>query len=126
MMREAFARGRAANVIHLETAWKFDLFPLQNDEYSQASFARRRFREIKPDGAQGVECAIASVEDTILRKLEWYRAGGESSGRQWHDLLGTCATAAALLELDYLQRWADFLGVSPLLDKLLAESRSRP
>ena len=79
LIRESFARGRAANLIHLATAWKFDLFPLGTDEYSRAGFGRRSFREIQPDGAGKVECAVASAEDTILRKLEWYRAGGESS-----------------------------------------------
>jgi hypothetical protein len=34
LIRESFARGRAANLIHFATAWKFDLFPLQRDEYS--------------------------------------------------------------------------------------------
>ncbi len=44
MIRESFARGRPANLIHLRTAWKFDLFPLCADEYSRISFARRSFR----------------------------------------------------------------------------------
>jgi hypothetical protein len=32
LIRKSFARGRAANLIHLATAWKFDLFRLQKDE----------------------------------------------------------------------------------------------
>jgi hypothetical protein len=60
LIRESFARGRAANLIDLVTAWKFDLFPLRNDEYSRTEFGRRPFREIPPDGAEKVECAVAS------------------------------------------------------------------
>jgi hypothetical protein len=50
MIREAFVLGRAVNLIHLRTAWKFDLFPLKKDEYSRTEFARRSFREVRPDG----------------------------------------------------------------------------
>lgn len=121
MIREAFALGRAANLIHLGTAWKFDLFPLQKDEYSRTEFARRSFREVRPDGGAAIECAVASAEDTVLRKLEWYRAGGETSERQWNDLRDVCRTAGKQLEVPYLRRWAGHLGVDELLERLLAE-----
>ncbi len=87
-IREAFARNRAANLIHLTTAWKFDLFPHATDEYSRIEFSRRTWREICPDGIHAIECAVMSPEDLILRKLEWYRAGGETSERQWNDVPG--------------------------------------
>ncbi len=122
LIRESFARGRAANLIHLVTAWKFDLFPLRKDEYSRTEFGRRSFREIRPAGAEKVECAVASGEDTVLRKLEWYRAGGENSERQWNDLLGVCRTLGVRLDVPYLRRWAGHLKVEDLLERLLAES----
>jgi hypothetical protein len=120
-IREAFARGRAANVIHLGSVWKFDLFPLRNDEYSRTEFARRAIRRIDTGGGESIECSLASVEDTILRKLEWYRAGAEASERQWNDLRGVVRAAADRLDLDYLLRWAGYLKVSDLVEKLLAE-----
>jgi hypothetical protein len=118
---EAFARGRAANVIHLGSVWKFDLFPLRSDEYSRTEFARRAPRRIATGGGESIECSLASVEDTILRKLEWYRAGGEASERQWNDLRGVTRAATGRLDLDYLRRWAAYLKVSDLVEKLLAE-----
>lgn len=33
LIGEAVSRGRAANLIYLETVKKFDLFPLHGDEY---------------------------------------------------------------------------------------------
>ena len=72
-MREAISRKRAFNLIHYATTFKIDVFPLQRDEYSQTSFARRRFEESRSVGPEPIECAVASPEDTILRKLEWYR-----------------------------------------------------
>jgi len=110
--------GRTANVIHLSSVWKFDLFPLGSDEYSRMEFSRRAFREIRPDGGAAVDCAVASVEDTILRKLEWYRTGGKSSVRQWNDLLGVRRAAGERLDFDYLRRWAAHLRVEDLSEKL--------
>jgi hypothetical protein len=121
MIRDSFARGRAANLIHLGTAWKFDLFPLQRDEYSQTAFGRRVFREVRPDGREPVECAVATAEDTILRKLEWYRAGGETSERQWNDLRGVVEATRKQLDIPYLRKWAQAQNVADLLEKLLAE-----
>jgi hypothetical protein len=69
-----------------------------------------------------VDSAVASAEDTLLRKLEWYRAGGERSERQWSDCLGVCRTLASKLDVDYLRRWAGYLKIEDLLEKLLAES----
>lgn len=122
LIRDSFARGRAANLIHLATAWKFDLFPLCSDEYSSTEFGRRIFREIRPDGNEAVECAVATAEDTILRKLQWYGAGGERSERQWNDLLGVCRTVGARLDLIYLERWARHLRIDDMLTRLLRES----
>jgi hypothetical protein len=121
-IREAFARGRAANVIHLGSVWKFDLFPLQHDEYSLTEFSRRAIRRISIGSGESIECSLASVEDTILRKLEWYRAGGDASERQWNDLRGVTLAASDRLDLDYLRRWAKYLKVSDLVEKLLAET----
>jgi len=122
LIRESFAYGRAANLIHIPGAWKFDLFPLKTDEYSRTEFARRAWREVRPDGDQAMECAVASPEDTVLRKLECYRAGGERSERQWNDLLGVCRTVAQRLDLEHLRRWAPYLKIESLLEALLSES----
>ena len=121
MIREALARGRSFNLIHYGTAYKFDVFTLRDDEYSRTEFGRRVFMEIQNFGTEPIECAVATAEDTILRKLEWYRAGGETSERQWSDVRGVVKISGARLDLDYLRHWAPFLKVDDLLDRLLAE-----
>src|SRR5262249_17783338 len=88
MIQEALKRGRAVNVIHLASVYKFDLFPLRSDEFSHSEFSRRQPAQIRFLGPEPIECAVATAEDTVLRKLEWYRAGGETSERQWNDLRG--------------------------------------
>jgi hypothetical protein len=123
-IRAAFAMGRAANLIHLGSTWKFDLFPLRQDEYSRTEFGRRGFRQIRPDGGEMIECVAASVEDTILRKLQWYRAGGSASERQWNDVRGMFRAVGAQVDIDYLRRWAEYLEVAELLETLLTERGS--
>ena len=121
LIRESFLQGRAANLIHMGTGWKFDLFPLRGDEYSRVEFSRRVWREVSPDGIGRVECAVASPEDTVLRKLQWYRAGNETSERQWNDLRGVLRACGSSLDLVYMRRWAGETGIADLLEKLLAE-----
>lgn len=117
-MREAFKAGRATNLIHLTGGWKFDLFPLRVDEYSQVEFARRALREVQPNSGTGIECSVSSMEDTLLRKLEWFRAGGEISERQWTDVVGMWKAGGSQADTEYLRHWAERLGVRDLLEKL--------
>ena len=65
---------------------------------------------------------FASAEDTILSKLEWYRMGGETSERQWRDILGILKTRAGDLDLEYLKKWAKDLNVADLLERALNEA----
>jgi hypothetical protein len=120
-IREALSRKRSFNVIHYATTFKIDVFPLRNDEYSRLSFVRRRFEESHSFGLEPIEWAVASAEDTILRKLEWYRAAGETSDRQWNDLRGILKVSGPRLDQAYLRRWAVHLKVDDLLDQLLRE-----
>jgi hypothetical protein len=120
-IRDALDRGRSFNLIHFKSAFKFDLFPLGRDDYSRVEFARRRFAEIPSIGGESIECAVASAEDTIIRKLEWYRAGGESSERQWNDLRGIVRVSGQKLDLAYLRKWSSHLKLADLLERLMAE-----
>lgn len=45
---------------------------------------------------------VASPEDTLLAKLEWYRISGEVSERQWRDVLGVLKVQAGRFDVDYL------------------------
>jgi len=121
MIKEALAQDRSFNIIHYASSFKFDIFPLQKDEYSQTQFGRRQFAETRSLG-DPIECAVATAEGTILNKLRWYRAGGETSERQWNDLRGIMQVSGARLDLAYLNKWAPRLGVADLLERLLHEA----
>ncbi len=70
-------------------------------------------------GWQSVCCYVATAEDMILAKLQWYREGGEVSDRQWSDITGMLAVNP-YLDSDYSQTgWAKQLGVADLLEKAI-------
>lgn len=65
---------------------------------------------------------MASPEDTVLQKLLWYRKGGETSDRQWRDVLGVLKARGWRLDRGYLDRWGLPLGVSDLVERAVAEA----
>lgn len=66
---------------------------------------------------------MATAEDILLAKLQWYRMGGEVSERQWSDVAGILAVAPDL-DAAYLRTWAARLGVEDLLDQAVAATGS--
>lgn len=66
---------------------------------------------------------IQSPEDSILRKLLWYRDGGASSDRQWRDVVEICRVSGPELDQAYLLRWADALAVRALLQRAQQSAR---
>lgn len=115
----AVAAGRSFNVIHLASAYKFDLFPVGGDAFGRSEIARREFTAGSATGIENIEFPVASPEDTILARLVWFRKGGEVSDRQWTDILGIVEVQADRLDLAYLKKWAATLDVSELLDRAL-------
>jgi len=120
-VRRAVLRKASFNAIHFDSVFKIDIFVASSDEFSRQQLARRQPEKIAPDIEQTIY--IATAEDTILAKLRWYRAGGESSNTQWTDVLGIIGTQGKSLDFNYLRDWADWLSVSDLLERALVEAR---
>lgn len=114
-MREAIREHRSFNAIHLESMFKVDFFVRGESAYDREEFGRRVSRPVEELG--GHTWIIKTPEDTVLRKLEWYRAGGDVSEQQWRDVLGVLAVWRGRLDEAYLDRWAATLAVGDLLEK---------
>ena len=84
---DAIQRRSSFNLIHLETMFKVDVFVAKEGSYHKETFVRRRKDTLDEDDPT-VEFYLASPEDIILNKLDWYRLGGGVSERQWNDILG--------------------------------------
>lgn len=117
--RSAVGRGSTFNLVHLASMVKVDLYVLKDEPYEREAFARRSPRRIA-EGAP--EVFLPSPEDVVLRKLAWYRKGGETSERQWGDVLGVLRVSGANLDREYLDRWAKDLGIGDLLLRAREES----
>jgi hypothetical protein len=118
-IREAIGHQGSFNVIHLQTMFKVDVFVPKMRPFDAAQFARRHAAIVAADPER--KAYFASAEDSILAKLEWYRAGGAVSERQWSDVLGILKAQGILLDLPYLRRWAAVLSVADLLERALRE-----
>jgi hypothetical protein len=115
MLLEAIQRQASCNLIHLDTMHKVDIFILRRTPYETEAFNRRRKDTL--DEEHDVEFFLASPEDTILHKLDWYREGGEVSDRQWADVLGVLKVQKEGIDMEYLRHWAAELDLNGLLEK---------
>ena len=118
-MTEALSSRSTFNAIHDETSFKIDFF-IKGTAPFDAEELRRSIRQEVGDG-RGHTVLLKSPEDTVLRKLEWFRRGGEVSERQWQDVLSILAAARGQLDGTYLERWAPELGIADLLDRARKE-----
>lgn len=122
---EAVASSGSFNIIHMSTAVKIDVFVAGEDAFDRERLARRQLLRIPAAVGKDATVFVDTAEDTILRKLEWFRRGGEVSERQWRDVLGILRTQAARLDDTRLLAWAGRLGVSDLLDRAMREADGR-
>jgi hypothetical protein len=120
MIRDALARRASFNVVHLGTMFKADVFAFVREPWMESEMARGRL-ETLPTDAGTVTIRFASPEDTLLHKLVWFRMGGETSDRQWGDVLGILKVQGARLDETYLDEWAGSLGVADLLVRARTE-----
>jgi hypothetical protein len=117
MIARAIAKHASFNILHKETMFKVDVFvPIEN-KFTEQQFDRSRSATLSLE--TDAKAMIASPEDTILAKLDWYKQGGQTSERQWRDILGLLEVQKGSLEIDYLKKTAAQLGVAELLSSAL-------
>ena len=99
--------------------FKVDVFVPQGRAFDRQAADRARM-QLVDERSEASRFPVASPEDTILAKLEWFRRGGEISERQWSDVLGILRVATA--DRDYLQHWARELQVADLLARAMEDA----
>ena len=119
-IRSAIFARTTFSVVHMESTFKVDIFLLKERAFGQSEMQRRALHVISTDPDRSAY--VASAEDTILAKLEWFRLGGEMSENQWLDVLGILKVQAGSLDTGYLHEWAGSLAVRDLLEKALVET----
>lgn len=119
-MSEALLRRTSFNAISLDSPFKIDFFVLGQRDFDREEFGRAISHTV--DASTPKKIAFKSPEDMILRKLEWFRLGGEISDQQWRDVLGMLIAMAGRLDDTYLDRWAVELSVADLLARARRET----
>ena len=120
VIEDAVRKRGQFNLIHLDYAFKVDLWMLRDSPYDVVCFQRRLLGVMF-----GREVWVSSPEDVILSKLLWYRAA-PALERQFQDVLGVYEIQEPYLEQDYLDRWARALGIADLLDRVKQEAAHPP
>jgi len=120
MILDAIQKQSSFSLIHLETLFKVDIFPLKHHPFDRQAFSRRVRKS--PSGDASQQLFFATPEDIVLHKLTWYKAGGEVSDRQWNDVLGILKVQGDQLDIAYLKGWAEKLNVFNLLMRAVNEA----
>lgn len=107
-------------MIHLGSTFKVDIFVSKGGGFDVAQLERRQLKNVVGDPQRAAY--VATGEDTVLAKLDWYRRGNEVSERQWLDVVEVLSVQAGALDLEYLQQWAAELSVADLLEEALQEA----
>jgi hypothetical protein len=119
-MREAVRRSRAFNVIHLGRHVKIDLFVAGRGALDVAQLESPIPRRLSVDSDR--DFPVTAPELVVLRKLDWYRAGGGVSDRQWRDVLAVLRVQGSRLDRARMRALATETGLSELLERAIAEA----
>jgi hypothetical protein len=80
-LREAVRRRGLANLFFIPEFTRIDLYVAERSPFNDSQM-RRRVRVTFID----TKVPVSSPEDTILKKLEWYRRGNEVTQRHWWEV----------------------------------------
>ena len=117
-VRDAVQRKSCFNLIHMPTSYKVDVFVSRGRPFDLMAMERATPQLLGMGAATMIP--IATAEDSIVAKLEWFRLTNETSERQWDDVSKLVALLGDRLDVEHMQQMAISIGVGDLLDNLLA------
>ncbi|MEZ0391826.1 MAG: DUF6036 family nucleotidyltransferase [Pseudobdellovibrionaceae bacterium] len=100
---EVMRRG-SFNLIHQDSGIKIDIVLNKTSEISKSELGRRQKVEVIP----GFEVYIATPEDIILKKLEFYKMG--TSEKHISDVREILSFTK--VDREYVKQWAETLGLT--------------
>jgi hypothetical protein len=104
--RDAIQRRSQFNIIQTTTGLKVDIIVATDSAFDRSQFSRGS--RLLVDGIH--EALIASPEDVILKKLEYFKLGG--SEKHLRDIVGILKVQADAIDSTYLTEWIANLNVA--------------
>lgn len=104
--RKALRERSNFNVVDFATATRIDFIVRKDRPFSRAEMERR-----VPMQMLGVPVFVVSAEDTVIAELEWSKENGGSE-TQLRNVAGILARRRGELDLAYLARWVEELGLA--------------
>jgi len=111
--RQAVANKGQFNIIHPSSGLKIDIIVPTMDAFDRSRFARAT--RVHP--AEDYEATFASPEDVIVKKLQFYGAGG--SDKHLRDVASVLRISSSAVDREYVTEWADRLGLREIWDQIL-------
>ncbi|MFH1920809.1 MAG: hypothetical protein ABIP48_13075 [Planctomycetota bacterium] len=117
---EAIVHKGMFNLLDTEGGDKVDFWLLTDEPFDRSRFARRQI-----EGLFGVCVPVSAPEDTILAKLRWAKLSGGSQ-KQLTDAMRVYELQRSVLDLEYIEQWAEELEVQALWSRLRREAEPLP
>ncbi len=105
-VRQAILRQEQFNIIHPGSGIKIDMIIKQNTPFDESRF--KRLQRIFP--AESYQANFAAPEDVIIKKMEYYKAGG--SEKHLRDITGILKISGEIVDWDYITKWAKDLDLT--------------
>ena len=103
--RDAVRNKSQFNIIHPDSGLKVDVIVPALDAFNESRFIRaKRIRITEADAF------FASPEDTIIKKMDYYREGG--SEKHLRDIIGVLRSSQVQIDLPYVEQWVRQLGLN--------------
>jgi hypothetical protein len=119
--RKAIEAAGSFNLIHHQSGLKVDVFVL-GDGLLDIRQIERHVRHVVALNPI-TEMWITAPDDLILRKLTWFREGGEVSDRQWRDIARLLEAQQQFLDFSDMRVVASELGLDELLSRAIDDAQ---
>jgi hypothetical protein len=119
-VRAAIRAHRQFNVLHITEGVKAEIIIPKNTEFNQSRLGRRRPQQI---GSRD-DVIVASPEDVILKKMEYFQEGG--SEKHLRDILSMLKISSSLIDQEYIALWAVKLDVRDVWQMILEQLHTPP
>ena len=117
-VQRAITKKGIFNIIHPASGLKVDVIIPADTMFNRSRFARIKKVRPEPD----FEACFTSAEDVIVQKMEFFREGG--SEKHLRDIAGIVKITGDTLDRDYIENWADNMGLETIWRTILHAAAS--